>query len=339
MKFSHVIGIFLAIFLLITIPMFYDTDVNSKAQSSTIEYARYLQSATKAGVSAATEHSQGGKLFNGNDAREAAVNAYYEVLIKCFNYDYSTSAELVKYYTPCIFLIDYDGYYIEYTETYSSDGHNTYTDVTTPINKWSAKYGDFYVEFHLDNTVKVIHDGETTEGLYSDVFSTLGHPSSLYSGSNPELPDFSSSEEEFSQTKQEYIINILQDRLEYYVNTHQEFFNQKGNVQYAFTLPKITGDDWGRLLDEPTILGLLQGLQLEHSDSFLNIYAFTGNEITETQKYFVLYDHAYDLNYYHTRKHIENMGIDADHQTGYSMEGAAKLGAYPCPECILKRYH
>ncbi len=338
MKFSHVLGIFLAIVMLITLPMFLDTDLNTRAQISTTEYAQYLQSATKAGVSAASNYLKNGNLFKNEDSRKAAVNAYYDILIKCFNYDFTTSAELVKYYTPCILMVDNDGYYIEYTETYTEDGYGAYTDVITPINKWSAVYGDYYVEFHLDNSVRVIYNGETHDGLYSDVFKKLGKPSSLYSGSNPELPDFSSSEKEFAQTKQEYIINIVQDRLEYYVNTHQEFFNQKGNVQYAFTLPKITGDDWGRLLDAPTMMGLLQGVQIPHSDSFINIYSFTGNEITETQKYYILYDHTYEINYYHTGKHLKDMGIDPAYQVGYSMEGAAKQGAHPCPECMLNRY-
>ena len=338
MKFSHVIGIFLSLFVLLTLPVFFFTDMNTKAQTTTTEYSQYLQSAANAAVSAATEHMNNGNLFNTEDARKAAVDAYYNILIKCFNYDYSTNMDLVKYYTPCIFLIDNDGYYIEYTETYSSGGYDTYTDVITPINKWSAVYGDYYVEFHLDNSVKIIYNGESYEGFYKDVYNKLKKPSALLSGTAPELPSFSAPEKEFAQTKYEYILNIIQDRLEYYVNTHQEFFNQKGNVQYAFTLPRITGDDWGRLLDSPTAMGLLQGIQVPYSDEFINIYAFSGNELTETQKYYILYDETYGQYYYHTGKHLHDMGINTDHLTGYSMEGAAKQGAHPCPECILKRY-
>lgn len=338
MKFTQVIGIFLSLFLLIALPVFFFTDMNTKAQISTTEYSEYLQSATNSAVAAATEYMNDGNLFETEDARNAAVNAYYNILIKCFNYDYSTNMDMVKYYTPCIFLIDNDGYYIEYTETYSSGGYATYADVITPINKWSAVYGDYYVEFHLDNSVKVIYKGELLEGHYKDVYKKLGKPSALLSGTAPELPNFSANEKDFSQTKYEYIINIVQDRLEYYVNTHQEFFNQKGNVQYAFTLPKITGDDWGRLLDGPTVMGLLQGIQMPHSDEFINVYAFAGNELTEAQKYFILYDETYNLYYYHSGKHLHDMGIDADRLTGYSMESTAKQGAHPCPECILKRY-
>lgn len=337
MKFSQVVALFLALFILLTLPVFLNTDVNAKAQISTTEYSQYLQSATEAGVSAASDYMFNGNLFASEEARNAAVEAYYNVLIKCFNYDYSTKMDMVKYYTPAIFLIDNDGYYIEYTETYQKDGFATYTDIITPINKWSASYGDYYIELHLDNSVKVIYDGEIYEGYYKDVYNKLGKPSSLVSGTTPELPDFSAPETDFSQTKSEYIINQLQDKIEYYINTHQEFFNQWGNVQYAFTLPKITGDDWGRLLDAPTIMGLLQGIQVPHSDQFINIYAFTGNEITEQQKYYILYDETYGLNYYHTGRHLTEMGLNPNDYQSYSMEGAAKQGAHPCPECVLKR--
>ena len=338
MRFTHVIGIFLAIFFLITLPMFLDTDVNSEAQVTTAEYTNYLHQATKAGVSAATPYMHDGRLFGSQQARNAAVDAYYDTLIKCFNYDYSTRMDLVKYYTPCIFLIDNDGYYIEYTETYIWEGRETYTDIVTPINKWSARYGDYYVEFHLDNSVKVTHDGQSFEGYYKNVYKELGEPSSLLSGTAPELPSFADSEREFAQTKYEYIINQTQDKLEYYINTHKEFFNQRNEVEYAFTLPKITGDDWGRLLDAPTVIGFLQGVQVPRSNSFINIYSFTGNELTEASKYYILYDQAYGLRYYHSGKHCQEMGVDIEEQTGYSMEGAAKAGAHPCPTCILQRY-
>ena len=249
--------------------------------------------------------------------------------------------DMVKYYTPCIFMVDEDGYYVEYTETYKKDGYSTYSDIITPINKWSARYGNYYVEFRLDNSVRVIFNNNIYEGVYSDVYKKLGSPSALHTGDsspNPELPNFAASEDEFASVRYEYIINDIQEKLEYYVNAHSEFFNHLGNVQYTFTLPKITGDDWGRLLDEPTIIGFLQGVQVPHSDSFINVYSFSGNELTEAQKYYIVHDNAWDLNYYHNAKHLTDMGFDIKDLTGYSMEGAAKQGAHPCPECILKRY-
>ena len=342
MKFSHVLAALIILAVAIMTPMFLDTDFNTTATNSTRQYSEFLQSATEAGVAAAYTHMDNGLLFGSQLSRQEAVDAYYRVLVKCFNYEYGTSAELVKYYTPCIFLIDNDGFYIEYTETYENSGYATYTDVITPINKWSAKYGDYYVEFHLDNSVKVIYNKTVYEGLYSDVFNKLGSPSALHTGDaspNPDLPNFAANEATFEQVRYEYIINAIQNKLEYYVNTHQEFFNQKGNVQYAFTLPKIAGDDWGRLLDEPTVLGFLQGVQVPHSNTFINVYAFTGNELTEVQKYYILYDVDFELDYYHSAKHARDLGIDVSDQQSYSMEGAAKLGAHPCPECILKRYY
>ena len=342
MRFSHVIALLMVLVLAIATPIIIDSDFNSAASRNTSQYTSYLKSATKAGMSAALSHSDdNGNVFGSDMARNEAVTAYYNVLMKCFNYEFTTSQDLVKYYTPCIFLVDNDGYYIEYTETYKSDGYDTYTDVITPINKWSAKYGTYYVEFHLDDTVRVVYNNTIHEGRYDDVFKKLGEPSALHTGDSspsPELPNFAASREVFTQVKEEYIVGIIQEKLEYYINTHQEFFNQKGNVQYAFTLPRVKGEDWGRLLDMPTIIGFLQGVQVPHSDEFINVYAFTGNEMTATKKYYVLYDETYELNYYHTGEHAESLGVDTSKQLGYSMEGAAKSGAHPCPDCILHRH-
>ena len=341
MRFSHVMGVLLILVTAILVPLLLDTEFNSTASKTSTQYTSYITSATRAGMQAAAENRDDSLHVFGNDlARKSAVEAYYNILIKCFNYEFTTSQDLVKYYTPCIFMVDSDGYYIEYTETYKKDGYDTYTDIITPINKWSAKYGNYYVEFHLDNSVRVVYDNMIYEGMYDEIYKKLGNPSALHTGDSspsPELPNFAADAKTFESVREEYIIGILQDKLEYYVNSHQEFFNQKGNVQYAFTLPRIKGEDWGRLLDMPTMIGFLQGVQVPYSDEFINIYSFSGHEMTEVKKYYVLYDETYHLSYYHTGEHAESLGVNTSKQLGYSMEGAAKNGAHPCPECVLQR--
>ncbi len=338
MRFSHWLALIVIFMIMISLPAFVSSDISSKAKQENLKYTSYAKSATKAAMAIATQDSTSGLVFSNELTRKRCVDAYYETLIKCFSYEFSTYKDLVKYYTPCIFLVDNDGYYIEYTATYNSGGYDTVADVISTINKWSAKYDDYYVEFHLDETVSVVYDKSITTGDYQDVYKKLGEPAALRTTEYDERPSFADNRNAYHQKKQEYLIGITQEKLEYYINSHSEFFNQFGNQQYAFTLPKITGDDWGRMLDMPTVIGFLQGKETEYDGELFNVYAFTGHELTEEAMYYIIKNRDTGEMHYHTKKHLEKMGRLTEDYKGYSMEGAAKAGASPCPTCILKRY-
>lgn len=338
MRFSHWFALIGMLMIIIMLPAFMRSDLSAKAKQENIKYTSYAKSATRAAMGIATKENVTGLVFSEELIRKKAVEAYYDTLIKCFNYEFSTYKDLVRYYTPCIFLVDNDGYYIEYTTSYNSGGYDTYTDVISTINKWAAKYDDYYVEFHLDDTVSVVFDNSVESGDYKDVYKKLGEPSSLRTSDYDERPSFEDGRDDFHFRKQEFIINETQGKLEYYVNAHSEFFNQLGNQQYAFTLPKIKGDDWGRMLDMPTVIGFLQGKETEYGGDLFNVYAFTGHELTEEPMYYVIKNRDTGEMHYHTKKHLEYMGRLTEDYQPYSMEGAAKLGASPCDTCILHRY-
>lgn len=359
MKYSNVILIIIMVLLMIICPMFFATDINTKVAQENTKYTSYVRSATKAGLSAVTAEGMTNKdtLFSTEASRQDAVKSYYDTLVKCFNYENTTSEDMVKYYTPCLFLIDTDGFYIESTETYqaASDeaqgGSAAYTDVISPENKWTAKYGDYLVEFHLDDSVHVIYNNQEYSGDYQEMykkFSGSGYPDSLkiVDSSSP-LPNFAETNRDtFAQQKTDYIVSKLQEKLEYCVNSHQEFFN-KQNAQYEFTLPKISGDDWGDILDNPTMLGFLQGKQVDYTDKYLNIYSFSGKKLDEDIDYYLVYDQTDKCYYYHTEEHMKQLfsGSITESDPNFldenfkktSMDKAAKSGAYPCPECVKKK--
>lgn len=330
MRYQHLLIIFFLVAAAVMIPIFINTDLLTKSENISQEYSRYLITATEGCLAAAKEEEGEEYIFKNEYMRQKAVNTFYDTLIGCFNYEYSTYENLVHYYVPCVFLIDTDGYYIEYTDIYLNDsGEYIYTQVITPINKWAESHtmsnGDTYtIEYRLDDTVKVIRQlrngtTDTFEGIYSDVYDKIGRPADLILGYD---------KERFRTEKTDYIINCLQNKLEYYVNNNQGAINRTG-AQYQFTIPK-EHNYWARLIDNPTVISFLQGNQLVETSNFINIFAFAGSELEEQIYYYTQYDG--DTLYYHTDKCHKL--ADSSKKEKYTMHEAAERGAYPCPDCI-----
>lgn len=337
MRFNNLIILFVLILAGVSIPIFFRTEVTTKNAQLNNDYSNMLITATEDAMQVATSDSTYKYVFADESKRQEAVDVFYDTLIQDFNYEYSTYADMVKYYVPCIFLIDTDGYYIEYTKTYTDNsGKQVYTEIITPINKWSKTFSvggngltgkTYTVEFHLDDTVKVSYKNrndhiESVEGNYKDVYEKIGKPT--------ELNGVLDTEKNFNDQKTDLIINELYNKLEYYINYHDESFNQFNNAQYEFTLPVITGEDWARLIDNPTIISFLQGVQSQYDNNYLNIYALAGSEVEKSLYYYIKEDNG--TLYYH-RDFCSTITED-DKEHSYSMEQAAKHGAFPCPKCV-----
>lgn len=337
MRFSHWTLLITIILLTIAIPFTYKSVISSKSAQINTDYANYLITATEGCVASAYKYIDGRNIFSTDAAREESVDVFYKTLRLCLNSDSTVYADQVYYYVPCIFLIDTDGYYIEYTiEHTDEDGNAAYSEIITPINKWAKTYSSgsnglsgsaYHVEYHLDDTITVKYQNRSGEliseyGDFDVVYDKLDRPAEL---------SFLSSYNKFNDEKTNFIISTLQDQMEYYINVHDESLNQFNNVQYEFTLPQIKGEDWARLIDEPTVVSFLQGVQMPLGNDFLNIYSFAGSELEQQYNYYVA-ENDDGTMYYH-REGCPNLPGEALKKP-YSMYGAAKKGAFPCPICI-----
>lgn len=338
MRLNYGILLIIAIFMTLATPFFFNSVLSSRSAQLNTDYANYLITATEGSVSVAYENSQNRNLlFNTASKREKAVHVFYETLRECFNIDSSSYAEQVYYYVPCIFLIDTDGYYIEYTTEYADDtGYAAYSEIITPINKWAKTYsssaegssgGTYNVEYHLDDSISIEYKNAANQiisisGDYDEVYNKLDRPAAL-----SVLASYSS----FYSEKTSHIINTLQAQMEYYINVHDESLNQFNNYQYQFTLPEIAGEDWARLIDMPTVVSFLQGVQTPYNNSYLNIYAFAGSEVELQYNYYVT-EEADGVKYYH-RGYCALVTDDALLKP-YSMKTAAMDGAFPCSVCV-----
>ena len=337
MRLNYGIIIIVAVFLTLAAPALFNSMVSSKSAQLNTDYANYLITATEGSVASAYETADGNYLFSTASRREKSIQVFYEILRECFNFESTSYSDQVFYYVPCVFLIDIDGYYIEYTTEYTDDtGYRAYSEIITPINKWAKTYSSgsnglsgtsYSVEFHLDDSVVVEYKNRLDKlvrvsGKYSDVYDKLNKPAEL---------NFMSSHGKFYDEKTSFIINTLQAQMEYYINVHDESLNQFNNHQYQFTLPDITGEDWARLIDMPTVVSFLQGVQTPYNNSYLNIYAFAGSEIELQHSYYVTTS-TDGTKYYH-RDFCPEITKDALKKP-YSMKTAAENGAYPCPVCV-----
>ncbi len=338
MRISHWTMLIIIVLITIAAPFTYKTVISAKSAQLNTDYANYLITATQGSVvSAFSSYYDGRNIFAQDTARKEAVDTFYETLRQCFNYTGTSYADQVYYYVPCVFLIDTDGFYIEYTvEHGDEDGNAAYSEIITPINKWAKTYSSgsngmagtaYHVEYHLDNTILVEYQdrsGNVTSisGAYDEVYQKLRKPSEL---------NVLSSFSKFDAERTSAVISILQDQMEYYINVHDESLNQFNNVQYEFTLPQIKGEDWARLIDQPTVVSFLQGIQMPYGNEYLNIYSFAGSEMEHQQNYYVAVDQ--NGNKYYHRKGCHRLPIKALDKP-YSMYNAAKEGAFPCPECV-----
>lgn len=338
MRISHWTMIFIIVLISIAAPFTFKTAISAKSAQLNTDYANYLITATQGSVAAAfSRYYDGRNIFAQDTARQEAVDTFYETLRQCFNYTGTSYADQVYYFVPCVFLIDTDGYYIEYTAEYADpDGNAAFNEIVTPINKWAKTYSSgsngmaataYHVEYHLDNTILVEYQdrsGNVTSisGSYDEVYKKLEEPSEL---------NVLSSYSKFDAERNSAVISILQDQMEYYINIHDESLNQFNNVQYEFTLPEIRGEDWARLIDQPTVVSFLQGIQMPYGTGYLNIYSFAGSELEHEHSYYVAEDG--EGNKFYHREGCPYLPPEALKKP-YSMYGAAKDGAFPCPECI-----
>lgn len=355
MKFSHLLAVFILVLTAMIVPSFARTRIIAQSARNNNEYTQFLVSAAKSAIDtvAADNQKNGTYVFEYDYQREAAVEAFYKTLSQCFGYEYSTYEPLVKTYVPCIVLVDTDGYYIAYGEEYTDSNDIKYTnDIISPIYKWSRSYSpgssanlgyEFYVEYHLDDTIAVTYSKNdkvyTYEGYYADVYDRMKKKNlpldSMTTSDSIEartLESLLSNYEIFYNEKKDVIISSVQNTLEYYINTKNETNNQNGKYQYQFTLPTVTEQDWARMVDSPTILSFIQGPQTEYGTYEYNLYALAGSEVEYDYIYYIKPVDGY--SYYHLSD-CEHLSDDDVTRAGYSMEKAASLGAYPCPDCIM----
>ena len=329
MKFADFIIIFLCIFICFFAPVFYRESLSSQAQIESTNYSEYITTACFDAMQSATLEND--LCFATKTQRDTVIDTFYMSLSNCFNYKSNIQMQLLQYYVPCIALIDTDGFYISYTQdTIANDGSISYIEYTTPIIHWTETYGNYLLVYRLDNRLDVTDKNTNTtySGTNQDIYNYLLAQNGFVS---PHL-QFLSDDALFNEAKNNAIINATVLQIEYYINMHNQFYNQY-DAKYTFELPRVADEDWARLLKNPTIISFLQGMQSQYGTSYINIYAMSGAELTKALLYDITRDVASGTLYYHEQGCPMYNATDVLRSD--TMKKCASLGAEPCTHCIF----
>ena len=209
------VTIFLIIFGALFLPFHYRIAHIASGIKSNEDMERNLFSACLDAVG--TLDPSGEDVFGSRDDRRKSVEAFYDTLASAMNFGYVADGsneangfqerdarEAVKYYVPCIVMVDWDGYYIGYTKTFgAADGSIRQSDVVTERYSFSQERSTrddsmdapltvggkpAHITYSLDSKVRVDlassaadRKPEMYEGNYVKVFQDMCE---AHSGSN-----------------------------------------------------------------------------------------------------------------------------------------------------------
>ncbi len=315
MKLTNLAIIFLVIELtLITI---LDQRMNNLTAVSNrrIEYDKELDSAIEDGVMNLVEVDTNRSLVLNKDA---AVNQFFESLFANFGVIGNGQAEnKLKGYIPVVLITDTDGFYINYSDTYVSNGE------TLLGQKWTEKMPYAYQE---DNLIYSF-----TLGMYVTLYDKSTN--AIYEGEYKDLAaqfpgSIMTNNETFDTVRRNAIIGAIEKSMNYYINLHNSIAYQYG-LTYLFWLPQIDKTDWYRTIDDISMLVVFQGYPYTPAsmDTY-NRYALGGARISKSKVYYITEKNG--LKYYHKAEcpHLNISGM-----AYYTKEECAQEGAYPCLEC------
>jgi len=316
MKMSTLSLIAISIFICLATISYYNTQTEANVATVKRQYRTYMQAACESAMNSIDLNK--GMIFEAEADRQKVVKTFFETLAGAFNREGEYADEILQY-VPVIALVDYDGFYVWHRRQINKKVSEFYS--------WSEAVDKYVIRYYLGEQVKIT---DTNTGIVY-----YGNGEEVYNLINNPVLSFLNDEKELEFRRSQMIIATVKNKIEYYINIDE---SNRLSVGYEIVFAEVDNDDWGRLLRSPTIFAFLQGKQLEeiNSDIVLNIYSFSGTEITGTYHYFID-----QTNCYHCLEEMMDnekvMSIGSKYYYNgeiiskiyNSMEECARLGAYP----------
>ncbi|WP_037288762.1 hypothetical protein [Saccharibacillus sacchari] len=259
------------------------TDRYNAVTKTAIQDAAYMLNET---VDQRYEPGYGSKkFFRAN--KERAVEAFYRTLALNFNVDGDAVAiGALAGYIPAVAVIDYDGYYIYATEQFVDDsGQAQMRLVWSPKKPYSYadKQGNI-VQFSLDGFVKTYDRSSSRwiQGQRTEVVDSTQIPL-LRDGAT------------FETARRQTIIHAIQNDLAYTINRHNQYATRYG-IDYLFTLPQISQEEWDNGIDDIGIVAFIQGIPV--GDQQYNNYSFGGGMLKKKKVIYGSVDPSTGIRYY-----------------------------------------
>ena len=184
-----------------------------------------------------------------------------------------SSMRLLFHYIPAIIVIDYDGYHIYSTVSYTTDkGQN----VVKPV--WQPKKPYIYVDengssvnFTLDHYVYVY---DAVKQMWHEGFQPeLTHKTTVCLLNDTSL---------FNQVRLRTIVTQIENDLAHAINKHNQMYTRNG-VGYTFTLPTIEKEQWYNSVQDVGIIAFVQGIPI--GNQYYNNYALATGRVLQSHRY------------------------------------------------------
>ncbi|MDO3412850.1 hypothetical protein QWJ34_23995 [Saccharibacillus sp. CPCC 101409] len=219
--------------------------------------------------------------------KERAVDTFYRSLALNFNAEGDPVAlGALAGYIPAIAVIDYDGYYIYATESFvDSAGQSRLKAVWSPKKPYA--YADSRgntIQFTLDGFVKVYDRSSSSwvQGFREEI------------AVNVQIPLLRDAKN-FESVRRRSIVNGIQNDLAYVINRHNQYATRYG-IDYVFTLPQISQEEWDNGIDDIGIAAFVQGIPV--GDRAYNNYAFGSGRLVKKKLLYGSVDPATGIKYY-----------------------------------------
>lgn len=292
-------------------------DVASQAAVKNNQYQNYLTTATYDASKTMQQSMTDGIAMPTEADRKKVVKTFFNSLAMDFGYTTTEDMNRLHVYVPVVALIDTDGYYIVYNyegKVTSEDGSESVhklLSVITSINTWatnlSGDKGTYAVRYYLGHKVSVITpDGDEYTGEQEEVLKELNQYSSADAdkfktelGFREDPKASSDAMKTFESKRNMVIIQETEEKIEYYINQHNNLAKSYG-TSYTFSMPETKQDDWIRMVENPTCIAFLQGMQVSNSTDYLNIYSLSGGELSKNSG--ISFDDADGTKQYYDNK-------------------------------------
>lgn len=338
MKIQHYVLIFIVLLFGFLVFYRYQNQLSLAYERTNTEYAQALTAACNdaAKTIKTSNLTDSDGVWETKDDINHTLEVFYETLSRNFGFSGEMLSETMKEKTPFVILVDIDGFYISFNAVFDDfdnanipsnfDGHNVITD----INTWTEKRGSSIVRYYLNDYVQVTaSNNKLYEGDRSDVFKELSSAGVLSS----DLA-YLNNETLFDEAKNHTIVNKLESEINYFVNT-QIVNVSKYFTGYNITLSEVPGEDWSRMIKNPSVISFLQGQQQHFGGKTFNVYAFAGGELTNKTMYFIegtLY-YPYDGNVQETTTTTVINGVTVPITT-YTHNGVPVTNVYTLEQCV-----
>ncbi len=217
------------------------------------------------------------RVFETKGARKDALDVCYKTILKGLDIDNGLNDEFIKEKTPFVILVDTDGFYLSYNTRFDKAMTVGLTDsisACTGLNTWSEDYSGYKVRFFLNDYIEVITpDNKSIKGNLEEVSAMV-----------PALT-FLSNPKAYDEEKRYCVIHCMEDEINYLLNT-QSINTGSWRMGYSVSLSEICGEDWSRMLKNPTIISFLQGPNKNNFTQGVNIYGYAASEETRGQLYY-----------------------------------------------------